>query len=217
MFKDARVLDQQRTAASFDKALGDYTAKAESWYNGSVGSIDSRLSHCDRLLHSVAATMARIPASQSGRYLHAAEGLESDRRSLQGLREDLLTGASGRANVTRSSAQRTAKKGNALPDDENEDTCHHPKMGGSDRRWVELEAAKFLAANQDTLDDHDELSTRAASYAELKTSTFSPEHSSAVTAAFVRKVATLAKQAYVPVQMRQASVDVSFAAEAMFL
>ena len=93
MFKDARALDRQRTATSFDRALSVYTKTAESWFDGTVGSVDRRLAQCDRLLHTTRATVARMTISDSNRYLIAGEKLSDDRRVLEGLREGLLTGA----------------------------------------------------------------------------------------------------------------------------
>ena len=93
MFKDARALDRQRTATSFDRALSGYTKTAESWFDGTVGSVDRRLAQCDRLLHTTRATVARMTISDSNRYLIAGEKLSDDRRVLEGLREGLLTGA----------------------------------------------------------------------------------------------------------------------------
>ena len=55
MFKDARALDRQRTATSFDRALATYTKVAESWFDGTVQSVDRRLAQCDRLLHTARA------------------------------------------------------------------------------------------------------------------------------------------------------------------
>lgn len=100
MFKDARALDRQRTATSFDRALSAYTKTAESWFDGTVQSVDRRLAQCDRLLHTARATVARMTISDSNRYLAAAERLSDDRRVLEGLRDDLLTGASNREDVT---------------------------------------------------------------------------------------------------------------------
>lgn len=100
MFKDARALDRQRTATSFDRALATYTKVAESWFDGTVQSVDRRLAQCDRLLHTARATVARMTISDSNRYLAAAERLSDDRRVLEGLRDDLLTGASNRRDVT---------------------------------------------------------------------------------------------------------------------
>jgi hypothetical protein len=41
-------------------------------------------------------------------------------------------------------------------------------LAGTDRRWVTLESAKFVAANTDTLDDSHELATCAHEYATCK-------------------------------------------------
>ena len=94
MFRDARAMDRQRTAASFDQALSRYSKTAESWFDGAVGSVDSRLAHCDRLLHSAKFTVARVDISDAQRYLAAANSLADDRRALEALRSDLLTGGS---------------------------------------------------------------------------------------------------------------------------
>jgi hypothetical protein len=208
MFKDARALDRQRTTARFDQDLQRYADKAEQWFNGSVDSIDQRLAHCKRLLHSVRFSVARLTQTDSARYLRAAEDLNRDLRTLEGVREDLLTGASGREDVTALPGRRTASKtpagGNAL--------------NGADRRWVELESARFLSTNTDTLDNPRELAIRAAHHAELKTSVFSPARSAAVTRVFVAKVTELGRQAYRPApRTARAPVVFDVAPEAMFL
>jgi len=417
------MLDVQRTAAAFDQALQRYAAEAEKWFDGSVGSIDRRLGRCDRVLHSARATVARLSIADSARYLRVAEQLDSDRRALEALRTDLLTGASGREDVTGPLGQRTAnllwdiddndnhvaydKDWNEFgrvyqhPDDNNwyakrnvegqsgavmgpfadrdaaklwmgknqtgfsvddpsteywnadpdtrgrgdapnrgmsrddaqdyfdqakgdydqnpamaseqavrewadkrnpplvppdhgplsgtpltQDQVGHnqqpgagpapapfnidrsqpgpapkrptgprpvgfeqmhydqthpeeaqsravaqnpgkyrevgraPKaagLEGSDRRWVMLEAAKFVAANRDALDDGHELATRAAHFAQVKTSTFTPQRSEAITRAFVATVTDLGQQSYTPSTVRTAAVDVSFDPQAIFL
>lgn len=109
MFKDARTLDATRTAHSFDQGYRGYQANAEKWFDGSVDSVDRRLSHCERLLHYARSTTARMSVTDSQRYLRVAEILSEDRRVLQGLREDLLNGASGRADVNGPPGWRTAK------------------------------------------------------------------------------------------------------------
>jgi hypothetical protein len=115
MFKDARQLDRQRTAASFDAALARYAGQAESWFDGSVNSIDRRLSSCERLLHSVRATVARLSATESHRYLRAAEELGLDRHALHTLRDDMLTGASDRADGSVLPGRRTANPDDPSP------------------------------------------------------------------------------------------------------
>jgi hypothetical protein len=209
MFKDARELDRQRTAASFDAALDRYHKEAEKWFDGSPGSIERRLSFCDRLLHSVRATVARLSTTASHRYLSAAEELQSDRRALQALLEDVYTGASDREDGSGLPGRRTAKVADSTP---------ASRLNGTDQRWVTLESAKFVAAHPDALDDTSELATRATHHAQVQTSTFSPARSAAVTRAFVAAVVDLGRQAYVPTSVRTAAtLDVSFAPEAMYL
>lgn len=230
MFRDARALDRQRTATSFDAALQRYASEAEKWFDGSVNSIDRRLGQCERLLHSVRATVARLSTTDSQRYLLAAEELKSDHRALQALREDMLTGASNRADGIGLPGRRTATPNqpdpaplppvevNSIPQMVvDRDMRPGRDLTGSDRRWVTLESAKFVAANRDALDDLSELSTRATHHAQLHTSTFTRQRSAAVTRAFVATVAELGRQTYVPTTLRTAALDMSFVDEAMYL
>ena len=101
MFKDARALDRQRTATSFDRQMTAYARQAESWFDGSVGSVDRRLAHCDRLLHAASFHTARLAMTDGNRYLlQATDQLKSDREVLAALRDDLLTGGANRQDVT---------------------------------------------------------------------------------------------------------------------
>jgi hypothetical protein len=360
MFRDAQVVDRQHTAASFSQALRRYAKSRESWYDGSPGCVDARLAHCDRLLHSARFTVARLSIANTGRYLRAVEVLDTDRRSLLALRDDLLTGASNRADVVGPPGWRTAmpasptggatisplrqptapdtaaqapqntlkklpapaqKKAFSPPNppsnlNENlkaqwaadqaaginpterhlpEHLRHHTAKGfsqfpsqysppgfnagdpvydrpyrgpspqhsehrqlspeqqsdvetiaqghqdppplhvpghppllpgnplsasrlaGTDRRWVKLEAAKFIAANADTLDDSHELATRAHAHAALKTSTFTAQRSAAIAEAFVGAVVDLGRQTYRPHVVRTAAASVDFHDSAMYL
>lgn len=359
MFRDARQLDIQRTAATFEQAVGRYADQSESWYDGSAGSIDRRLSQCDRLLHSARATVSRLSIADSNRYLRVAQVLDEDRRSLEGLRHDLLTGASSREDVVGPPGWRTARRTADLDDahrsydpvmagghdpspytnegptgyntPEDVPTPMHPSifpqgleeeiskpgydpeaanavrtdqthqnilqrypdlaqpgqdpedaenakwlapptpdpgiahnvehsnqlnmqrargqertdraqkgwqqahppakpapqpgqqlslfagLDGVDRRWVTLQAASFVAANGDTLDDSHELATRAHHYAQVKTSTFTANRSEAICRAFVATVTTLGRESYRPSSVRTAAVDVGFDPQMMFL
>ena len=305
MFKSAAELDRQRTAASFDKALARYGESAEKWFDGSVGSIDRRLGACDRLLYSAHATVARLAITDARRYLRAAAALNSDRRALFALRDDLLTGASSRADVVGPPGWRTASddddddddrptvppkdedfettinekqksriendgdygsdeevdtntgdgsdsegkqrrsatipappeagyelrmpyppvhmneglKGpyqNAIDNEEDPFKAIQPRLGGLDRRWVDLESARFVAANTDALDDNHELATRAHEYAAAKTSTFTPARSAAICERFVARVATLGRRAYRPAVVRTAAYQ-DFDDQAIYL
>ena len=61
--------------------------------------MDARLSSCNRLLHSVRSAASRLSVTDAAPFLRAAQRLESDKRALVALREDLLSGASNRADV----------------------------------------------------------------------------------------------------------------------
>jgi hypothetical protein len=111
MFRDSRVADRQHTAASFSQLLRRYANKSESWYDGSVGSVDARLARCDQLLHSARFTVARVDIADAGRYLGAVQALDNDRRSLLALRDDLLTGGANRTDVVGPAGWRTAEMG----------------------------------------------------------------------------------------------------------
>ena len=361
MFKDARAVDRQHTAASFSQVLQRYANKSESWFDGSVGSVDARLAQCDQLLHSARFTVARLSIADAGRYLRAVETLDADRRSLLALRDDLLTGASNRVDVVGPPGWRTAMPGSpsggatssplrqptapdsavqapqntlkkmpappqpkkqasvfgrmdqrlsfyppdppsqmneglkgqwrddvaagvnpaerhlpehlrhhGLQDPHYAPAGFHPgdpaynkpysgpathgeshespalaeaagtaaqshgvdvngpghpgawrnndspsahwgsNLAGTDRRWVSLESAKFIAANPDALDDSHELATRAHAHAAFKTSTFTPARSAEVCRAFVASVGELGRQTYRPHVVRTAAAAVDF-------
>lgn len=293
MFKDSSSLDRNRTATSFDKAYQGYTAKNESWYNGTVDSIDARLAACTKLVHSARSICARFSIRDAGRYLHAAQALANDYRALEALREDLLTGAASRADVQGPPGWRLAtsefndhsedfpeaaqmglpgghvrsvavpggndgwrdippsaaaihrdREGNetvkvppghfdyelgdyAVHDDPGAASVdsryrdrhlrhQHSSLNGEDQRWVALEAAKFVAANTDCLDDSQELATRAYHHAQTKTSTFTATHSAEVSREFVARVTRLGEQSYRP-PVRQAAVYQDFDPQAMFV
>lgn len=206
MFKDARQLDRQRTAARFAKDLQKFSSQAEAWFDGTIGSIDRRMAACATLIHSARATVGRLSATESHRYLGAARSLEADHRVLADLRDDMLTGASGRGDASGLPDRRTASKASPAGG-----------LTGVDRRWVELESARFVAANRDALDSTTELTTRATHHAGVHASTFTTERSRALTRAFVAKVTDLGRQSYVPTTVRTAAVLPDFAPEAMFL
>jgi hypothetical protein len=90
-------------------------------------------------------------------------------------------------------------------------------LDGPDRRWVALEAAKFVAGNTDTLDDGHELATRAHHHAAVKTSSFTPARSAALCEAFVARVCDLGRRTAAPLVRTASTINIDFAPEAMFL
>ena len=90
-------------------------------------------------------------------------------------------------------------------------------LAGEDRRWVDLESARFIAANRDTLDDSHELAVRAHNHAAVKTSTFTRQRSAAVCEAFVRKVTQLGERQYRPAPQRTAAINTNFPDSLLYL
>jgi hypothetical protein len=188
--------EQARQRAAVSPTV-QWRREAETWFDGSVESVDRRLAACDRLLTASRATLSRDGIrADTRKHLAAIEDLEAQRVVLTGLRRDLLTEASDREFTA---AHATAS----------------PTLDAADRRYVDLEAPKFFRANSDV--PVDELATRARHHAELQTSTFTKQRSRAVTAAFVEKVTQLRRVAPRP---RVASVPArsqDFPPELMFM
>ena len=87
-------------------------------------------------------------------------------------------------------------------------------------RWIELEARKFVADNEDAFSDLHELRTRAAHFAEVKTSTLPIDQHRAIVAGFVARVNELGRKVPKRVAGRVAGKMASindFPAELMFL
>ena len=90
-------------------------------------------------------------------------------------------------------------------------------LAGEDRRWVDLESARFVTANRDTWDDSHELAVRAHNHAAAATSTFTRQRSAAVCEAFVRKVTQLGEQQYRPAPQRTAAINTNFPDSLLYL
>lgn len=213
MFRSAKTLDRAKTHATFRQAMDAYANSQESWYDGSVDAVDRRIAHVDKLLHHIRATVARLSFADSAPQLRVAQSLSADRKALVEFKRTLLTGAADYStwgnNDLDHSTGRTASR--------TPSPALSPSLPSADRRWVTLEAARFVSAHTDCLSDPEELATRAQHHAALKTSTFSRPHSAAVTRAFVSAVVELGRKNYRPPVVRQAAVDIGFTDEAMFL
>ena len=164
---------RQRAARSVSPAA-QWQREAEVWFDGSVESVDRRLGLCQRLL---TASMAKVAEEGiSGTEINKIADYEQSQGALEHLRRQLLTAAADREDNVRdieSSGRR--------------------RLGGEDRRYVELEAAKFLASRPGI--PLDELKIQARYHAELETSTLPASRSRDITVAFVQRVAQLRRNA----------------------
>jgi len=179
MFRTAAP-GHQRTAEGFSAALTQWRDSSDTWFDGSAESVDHRLRRCARLLTTANAAAGRLALGDAGQYLAAIQELSADKQALAGLREDLLTGYSGRgaAGVSPPSGRTATKRA---------------QLSGAERRWVELESARFLNANADVAHAPEELTERARRHAEAHTWTVGAKRSRVVTAAFVEKAAALGR------------------------
>lgn len=242
MFRSAKALDRAKTHSTFRQAMADYHKTSESWFDGGVDSVDRRLARVDKLLHHVRTVIARLSFADSVSQLRAAQTLSADRAALVDLKRTLLTGAADYSTWGKTAGEGLPAKMDKLPKgspDKNEwpedhwlqDDVKKPSFNewsksrnaaldtlpSADRRWVTLEAARFVSAHTDCLSDPEELATRARHHAQLKTSTSTSHHSSVVTAAFVGAVIDLGKRSYRPPAVKTAAVRDDSPPEAMFL
>lgn len=196
---------------TFVQPLERWSKTARTWFDGSVESVDRRLADCRQLL---AASRAAVGSNwgHDSVQLHCDRiaSLQAAEAVLEGQRASLLTAGNDR--VARGDhATLDVDFGENAPDHTNPYTGEtgrrsqmethgdgsgyhwkHPEAA-RDRRYVELEAAKFVANNPGV--DRDELITQARHKAQVETSTYPVTRSRAVTAAFVQRVAQLHRPA----------------------
>lgn len=143
----SRVESSQRSS-KFARRMHDFRSGAETWFDGTPSSVDRRLATCQSLLHEARTMAADDPVD----HLHVLAELDSDRTALSGLREDLLTAGSSR--IARVEPNRRAL------------ASLHRVGSREDRRWVNLEAARFYR-NQDENVRHnvEEMAERARRHA----------------------------------------------------
>jgi len=159
---------RQRAARSVSPAA-QWQREAEVWFDGSVESVDRRLGLCQRLL---TASMAKVAEEGiSGTEINKIADYEQSQGALEHLRRQLLTAAADRE-------EKDERK-----------RVDPSKLSSADRRYVELEATKFLASRPGI--PLDELKIQARYHAELETSTLPASRSRDITVAFVQRVGQL--------------------------
>jgi hypothetical protein len=154
-------------------ALNRYGQNYDNWFDGSVGSIDARLAACARLLHE-----ARSIAADRVAFLPIVSELEADQAALTEKRGELITGAQDREAYTPGESYSNHKFDSGdggrcrwckfdAKHAHHQHTASAPTLNGTDARWVELEAQRFVRDNSDA--DPRELYIRAANHARPKT------------------------------------------------
>lgn len=134
--------------AKFAHRLRAFRAGSEGWFDGTPNSVDRRLATCRALIHEARTLAADDPVDQ----LHILAELDSDRTALHYLREDMLSGAASRHASTEPNRRALARL--------------HRLGSPDDRRWVELEAARFYRNQGDARHDATEMAERARRHAD---------------------------------------------------
>ena len=136
--------------AKFAHRLRAFRADSEGWFDGTPHSVDRRLATCRSLIHEARTLAADDPVDQ----LHILAELDSDRAALDHLRDDMLSGGSSRHAKTETNQRALARL--------------HRLGSADDRRWVELEAARFYRDQTDAArHDVTEMAEQACRHADV--------------------------------------------------
>lgn len=171
--------------------------EAEDWFDETPDSVDRRIAFIEREEAKHREALAHNPDDL--RSLTAVVHLRTTKQALVSMREDLLTASAYRHEPRIQPRQASIK------------------LAEVDRRWVELEAAKFARENEGA--DAEELRIRAANHADVATSTFGKDRAEAITAAFADRVVELSPEPRRKVDRRTAAKNTyqDFPAELLFV
>lgn len=141
MFTQKRVATAREVTAAHD-VLFRLLAERDSWYDGTVTSIDNRLA----ALHRALPLVERV-ASTDVAMLGEAHSLNAEIGRLSTFRDDQINTVVAHRELPHVSSVGT--------------------LSPSGRQWVAGELRRFMAENADAVGDLDELDTRAENHAEL--------------------------------------------------
>lgn len=183
--------------------LAQWQREAETWFDGSVESVDRRLAMCERLLGGAQEKIAHTGLSADhGNALALIGALERNKVAMKELRHDILTGSTWREEAPRRSDPRLERRLLA-------------SLSSEDRRYVELTSEKIVSADRET--DPDELAARSRYQAARDTSAYHDVRSDRIVDAVALRVAQRARQRpRVRIASRPAEIP-NFPAELMFL
>lgn len=133
-----------REVGSAHAQLAALLKARDHWYDGTVASVDGRLSAITRALP----TVERVALNDNA-LMAEVEKLRSEARKLRAFRQDLLHTPATPRNLPKVSA--------AGP------------LSQRGRRFIATEINQFLADNADVLDNPEELDARAQDHAEIAT------------------------------------------------
>lgn len=195
MFQDTASKNKAVVGKRLVALTKAYAQTKNSWFDGSIESVDSRLRQCREFLSSL-----REAVNIDSNFLSVAERIESDQQRLEVFRESLLNGAEfGRESV-----------GPII-----EGAFKH--LPNNAQRWIVLESKKFLRANEDTWSDKNELLVRAKYHVNDQTKSMTPRHRSLVASAFLSEVSQNVPQKREVRQARAVAKDVEIPDQLLFM
>lgn len=162
--------------------------EGDRWYDGTVASIDARLTSVTRTLAAVDKV-----AAEGGDLLKEAEDLRAERVRLSEMRYELLNPLANKSLPSKRASGPLSDWG---------------------KRFIATEVRQFLLANGDAIDNAEELDVRANDHAEIKTMQLPVLEAQNVVAHFRQAVARQVKPKREAA--RQPEVDLSFPADALF-
>lgn len=172
---------RSRTASRTQTAEAQWHREAETWFDGTVDSVDRRLKVCDRILASTRARLANDGlGADAGRRLANMADFEQARTALTNLRSDILSGSEWRHEAAA-----------VAPSPEHVSRLL-AQLHSEDRRYVELEAAKVIRNNPGC--EFTELAGRAWRQASAETSRFGKRRSDLIADAMAARVYQLARR-----------------------
>lgn len=159
----------ERARLTAQRTLEASRHEVEDWFDSTPDSVDRRIAFIEREEAKHREALAQNPVDPQR--LAAVAYLRTTKEALVSMREDLLTASAYRHEPRTQPRQASVK------------------LADADRRWVELEAAKFARENEGA--DAEELRIRAANHADVATSTLGKARAEAITAAFADRVVEL--------------------------
>lgn len=209
MFRESSSIDSERTAASVRSLYAKYSAAEDSWFDGTPDSVDRRILQAKKIANISKQASVRLSGRNSAsQYIALAAEMDSDRKSLEGLRRDLLTAAMDleddepvyemheRDPHTNPDGHHTSLED--LPPDVQQQLLHWQWEKEHRDFYGSRSAARHFIAEQEC-DDLRELTIRAVRHAERLSSTLPMDESRVFVSSFVEAV----RDAYEPPKSRR--------------
>lgn len=168
MFKSTSTLKRESAERQIESALNKYYETKNSWYDGSLDSVNTRVAYCEEVLGKLNSSLLH-----TGSFVSQSEELSHELTLLASFQEQLISEEGQRLAVN----VQTPFHKNAFK--------QLPRVA---QKWVVLESKKFIRSNREVEADHDELMERASSYVIENTNQLPDRQLQLLTAAFQKRI-----------------------------